>query len=206
MWILERVGGSEWIIGLLREGVNNWVSARTFERRNEWSSKSVVEWWNAWTSKWASGCVQLWEWMRERRSVWINEWRPKLIRELIYVNNLAGREVQREGESERVWCMGAENDHYFNVRSSLDIVLITQFDWLEVSLAWNCIEYVFADELSSAIIHHDLVWYSMISSENLIWTSICVYVVCVPFKRQYATCEYNHSSLSNVRMLLLIGL
>ena len=31
--------------------------------------------------------------------------------------------------------MGAENDHFVNVRSSLDRELITQFDWLEVSLA-----------------------------------------------------------------------
>ena len=145
----------------------------------------------------------------------------------------------RERASEWLWCMVAENDHFVNVRSSLDSrdcprqrywdilpyfskkshcyfemtnfyhwnliricailelvwnspivlqvqaypwdrVLTTQFDWLEVSLAWNCNEYVFADQLSSAIIHHDLIWYDMISSVNLIWTSICVYVVCVP--------------------------
>ena len=35
--------------------------------------------------------------------------------------------------------------------------------------------------LSSAIIHHDIIWYSMIPSVKLIWTSICVYVVCAPF-------------------------
>ena len=39
--------GSEWMIGLLREGVNNWVSEGIFERGNEWTSKSVGEWWNA---------------------------------------------------------------------------------------------------------------------------------------------------------------
>ena len=61
----------------------------------------------------------------------------------------------RERASEWLWCMVAENDHFVNVRSLLDRVLTTQFDWLEVSLAWNCIEYVFADQLSSAIIHHD---------------------------------------------------
>ena len=80
----------------------------------------------------------------------------------------------RERASEWLWCMVAENDHFVNVRSSLDRVLTTQFDWLEVSLAWNCIECVFADQLSSAIIHHDLIWYYMISSVNLIWTSMCV--------------------------------
>ena len=89
-----------------------------------------------------------------------------------------GMEGQRDRESERVWCMGAENDHFVNVRSSLDRVLTTQFDWLEVSLAWNCNGYVYADQLSSAIIHHDLIWYDVISSGNLIWTSMCVYVVC----------------------------
>ena len=95
-----------------------------------------------------------------------------------------GEVSEWEGESERASdfvCMVAENDNFVNVRSSLDRVLTTQFDWLEVSLAWNCIEYVFADQLSSAIIHHDLIWYDMIQSVNLIWTSICVYVVCVPF-------------------------
>ena len=39
-----------------------------------------------------------------------------------------GGEGQRKGESERVWCMGAETDHFVNVRSSLDRVLTTQFD------------------------------------------------------------------------------
>ena len=96
-----------------------------------------------------------------------------------------GEVSEWEGESERASDFDvsrvAENDHFVNVRSSLDRVLTTQFDWLEVFLAWNCIEYIFADQLSSAIIHHDLIWYDMISSVNLIWTSICVYVVCVAF-------------------------
>ena len=66
---------------------------------------------------------------------------------------------EREKASERVTLiyMVAENDHFVNVRSSLDRVLTTQFDWLDVPLAWNCIEYVFVDQLSSAIIHHDLI-------------------------------------------------
>ena len=76
-----------------------------------------------------------------------------------------GEVSEWEGESERsnewLWCMGAENDHFVNVRSSLARMLTAQFDRLEVSLAWNCIEYVFADQLSSAIIHHDLIWYDI---------------------------------------------
>ena len=85
-WIMceyLNVWGSEWMIGLLREGVKNWVSERFSERRNEWASKSVGEWWNAWTIKLASECVKLWEWMRKWRRVWINEWRPKSISEWI---------------------------------------------------------------------------------------------------------------------------
>ena len=77
-----------------------------------------------------------------------------------------GEVSEWEGQSERanewLWCMGAENDHFVNVRSSLDRMLTAQFDRLEVSLAWNCIGYVFANQLSSAIIHHDLIWYDMI--------------------------------------------
>ena len=47
--------------------------------------------------------------------------------------------------------MGAENYHFVNVRSSLDRVLATHFDWLEVSLSWNFIEYVSVDQLSPNI-------------------------------------------------------
>ena len=139
--------------------------------------------------------------------IWLNDWLSCVALTLRWMPLGWGEVSEWEGESERAsdWCMVAENDHLVNVRSSLDRVLTTQFDWLEVSLAWNCIDYVFADQLSSAIIHHDLLWYDMISSVNLIWTSICEYVVCVPFQRQYAAREYNHSSLSNVWMLLLIG-
>ena len=138
--------------------------------------------------------------------IWLNDWLSCVALTLRWIEVRWREWVRgRERASEWLWCMVAENDHFVNVRSSLDRVLTTQFDWLEVSLAWNCIEYVFADQLSSAIIHHDLIWYDMISSVNLIWTSICVYVVCVPFQRQYAAREYNHSSLSNVWMLLLIG-
>ena len=87
-----------------------------------------------------------------------------------------GEVSEWEGESERanewLWCMGAENDHLVNVRSSSDRMLTAQFDRLEVSLAWNCIKYVFVDQLSSAIIHNELIWYDMISGVNLIWTPI----------------------------------
>ena len=48
---------------------------------------------------WTSGCVQLWEWMREQWSVWINEWRPKLIR--VWMCELSGRERGTEGGKER---------------------------------------------------------------------------------------------------------
>ena len=141
--------------------------------------------------------------------IWLNDWLSCVALTLRWIEVIWGEVSEWEGESERasewLWCVVVENDHFVNVRSSLDRVFTTQFDWLEVSLAWNCIEYVFADQLSSAIIHHDLIWYDMISSVNLIWTSIYVYVVCVPFQRQYAAREYNHSSLSNVWMLLLIG-
>ena len=146
--------------------------------------------------------------------IWLNDWLSCVALTLRWIEVRWGEVSEWEGESERanewLWCMGAENDHFVNVRSSLNRMLTTQFDRLEVYLAWNCIEYVFADQLSSAIIHHDLIWDEMrwdemISSVNLIWTSICVYVVCVPFQLQYAAREYNHSSLSNVWMLLLIG-
>ena len=138
--------------------------------------------------------------------IWLNDWLSCVVLTLRWIEVRWGEWVRgRERASEWLRCMVAENYHFVNVRSSFDRVLTTQFDWLEVSLAWNCIEYVFADQLSSAIIHHDLIWYDMISSVNLIWTSICMYVVCVPFWRQYAAREYNHSSSSNVWMLLLIG-
>ena len=96
-----------------------------------------------------------------------------------------GEVSEWEGESERanewLWCMGAENDHFVNVRSSLDRMLTAQFDRLEVSLAWNCMEYVFADQLSSAIIHHDLIWYDVIWFQVWIWFGhpyVCTSYVC----------------------------
>ena len=138
--------------------------------------------------------------------IWLNDWLSWVELRLVALRCVAsswvelrwgewvrggGREGQREGESERVWCMGAENDHFVNVRSSLDRGLTTQFDWLEISLTWNCIGYVFADQLSSAIIHHDLIWYD-----------VHVRRMC-PFNDNTPR-EYNHSSSSNVWMLLLI--
>ena len=96
-----------------------------------------------------------------------------------------GEVSEWEGESERanewLWCMGAENDRFVNVRSSLDRMFTAQFDRLQVSLAWNCIGYVFADQLSSAIIHHDLIWYDMIWFQVWIWFEhpyVCTSYVC----------------------------
>ena len=139
--------------------------------------------------------------MREWRSLWINEifedlnqyvseWVNTLIEWLIELRCVDvalnwGEVSEWERESERanewLWCMGAENDHFVNVRSSLDRRLTAQFDRLEVSLAWNCIEYVFADQLSSAIIHHDLIWYYMIWFQVWIWFEhpyVCTSYVC----------------------------
>ena len=80
--------------------------------------------------------------------MWLSEWVSEYVSEWM---SEGGRKGQREGESEWVWCMGAENYHFVNFRSSLDRVLATHFDWLKVSLAWNFIEYVSADQLSSNI-------------------------------------------------------
>ena len=69
--------GSEWMIGLLREGMNNhdnWVSERIVERRNKWASKSMSD-----EMREQSSGKRMREIMREWRRVWIHEWRPKLI-------------------------------------------------------------------------------------------------------------------------------
>ena len=102
-----------------------------------------------------------------------------------------GEVSEWEGESERanewLWCMGAENDHFVNVRSSLARMLTAQFDRLEVSLAWNCIEYVFADQLSSAIIHHDLIWYD-------IWFQVWIWFEH-PYVSASYVCHFNDNTL-----------
>ena len=128
-----------------------------------------------------------------------------------------GEVSEWEGESERanewLWCMGAENDHFVNVRSSLDRMLTAQFDRLEVSLAWNCIEYVFADQLSSAIVHHDLIWYDMIWFQVWIWFEdpyVCTSHVChfndntLPaFFSSMIACDYSLFCRSNIRMSIV---
>ena len=177
MWILEQVGGVsewlgyyvkvwiiEWASEFLREGmsgrVSQWVSDEMPEQSNE--QADVCNYGNEWENE------EVCELMSEELCEWI-------------CDNLGGREVQKEGESEQagewVWCKGAENDHFVNVRPPLDRVLITQFDWLEVSLAWNCIEYVFADQLF-IMTSYDIVWFQV-----LIWFEhpyACTSYVC-PF-------------------------
>ena len=114
--------------------------------------------------------------------IWLNDWLSCVALTLRWIEVRWGEWVRgRERASEWFRCMVAENDHFVNVRSSFDRVLTTQFDWLEVSLAWNCIEYVFADQLSSAIIHHDLIWYDMIWFQVWIWFEhpyVCTSYVC----------------------------
>ena len=100
------------------------------------------------------------------------------------------REGQREGESEQanewVWCMGAENDHFVNVRSSLDRVLTTQFDWLEVSL----IETVLST--FSQISYHLLLF--VMTSHDIIWFQVWIW-----FEHPYActsyVCHFNDNTL-----------
>ena len=130
--------------------------------------------------------------------IWLNDWLSCValtlrwieVRQRCHYTSL-GEVSEWEGESERanewLWCMGAENDHFVNVRSSLARMLTAQFDRLEVSLAWNCIEYVFADQLSSAIIHHDLIWYD-------IWFQVWIWFEH-PYVSASYVCHFNDNTL-----------
>ena len=152
----------------------------------EQSSEEADEW--NYESEWES--EEVCELMSEDLNQYVSEKVNYLIEWLIELRCVDvvlnwGEVSEWKGESERanewLWCMGAENDHFVNVRSSLDRMLTAQFDQLEVSLAWNCMEYVFADQLSSAIIHHDLIWYDVIWFQVWIWFGhpyVCTSYVC----------------------------
>ena len=92
------------MIGLLREGVNNWVSEQIFERRNEWTSKSVGERkMREQSNEQADVCSYGSEWEKEEVGELMSEDLNWYMSE--YVNNLGGRQVQREGESKPVSLM-----------------------------------------------------------------------------------------------------
>ena len=87
------------------------------------------------------------------------------------------------------------------VRPSAGRVLTVQFDKFCVSLALDCVECFFDEQLASAIIPYGLVRYNRTSSINAIWKSKCVSVVSLPFN---AIRETNQISLSNAYMCLRI--
>ena len=150
--------------------VNNQVRKRMCEimRVNERMKKCV----NLWGKTLINMLVNKW-------IIWLNDWLSCVALTLRWIEVMWGEWVRgRERASEWLWCMVAENDHFVNVRSSLDRVLTTQFDWLEVSLAWNCIEYVFADQY---IICHCSSWPHMIWFQVWIWFEhpyVCTSYVC----------------------------
>ena len=158
----------------------------------EQSSEEADEW--NYESEWEN--EEVCELMSEDLNQYVSEYVNNLIEWLIELRCVDvalnwGEVSEWEGESERanewLWCMGAENDHFVNVRSSLARMLTAQFDRLEVSLAWNCIEYVFADQLSSAIIHHDLIWYD-------IWFQVWIWFEH-PYVSASYVCHFNDNTL-----------
>ena len=79
----------------------------------------------------------LWEWVgerererererekRERWGGWVGgcEWASEQARE-------GGKYTAKDWGKEGCWCTGAKNDHFINVRLSLDRVLTTQLGW-----------------------------------------------------------------------------
>ena len=82
------------------------------------------------------------EWVSELVSEWASE----------QVRREGEREAGTEGGREVGWYTGAKNDHFTNVRLSLDGVLTTQFDWFEVFLGFNYVDSVPNGQLSTVII------------------------------------------------------
>ena len=105
------------------------------------------------------------------------------------------RQAGAEGGREVGWYTGAKNDHFINVRLSLDRVLTTQFDWFEVFLVFNYVDCVPIDQLSTVIIQFDLVICIRTTSINAIWT--CLYV---PSQWGLTRLDNGLSSRSHIRM------
>ena len=155
---------SEWICKIVR------VNERMKELLRHCVKVSFKMCLNVWIFKWVDKCkLSIINW---------NDCFFKLVDGFIYwlvgwlvVSGWMG-EGGREGGSKRAgeWASeggrevgtqmyGCQNDHFINVRLSLDRVLTTRFDWFEVSLGLNFVECVSNGKLSSVIIQFNLVRY-----------------------------------------------